>query len=345
MPSIKQPDIDLRSDTVTRPSPAMRDAMLTARVGDDVYGDDPSVNALQDTAAAMLGKQAGLFLPSGTQSNLSAVLAHCERGDEYIIGDQFHIYRHEAGGTAVLGGTYPFVIPVTNGLVQVADIQAAIKPDDAHYPRSRLLCMENTVSGQAIAVTDLQAPAQTARAAGLKVHLDGARFFNAVVATGTRPQDMADVADTVSVCLSKGLGAPVGSVLVGDRATIARAHRIRKMLGGGLRQAGILAAAGLYALQHHVDRLADDHRRAASLSAALNQLETLWLQPVWVQTNMVFITPQPGLSDALFAHLEKCGIELGKAAPTKRLVIHLDIDDDKLSRVIESFQLFHKGQV
>ncbi len=335
--------IDLRSDTVTRPGAAMREAMANAVVGDDVYHDDPTVKELEQAAAALTGKQAGLFFPSGTQSNLSAVIAHCQRGDEYIIGDQYHIYRHEAGGTSVLGSTYPFPVATQpDGSIRADAVQAAIKPDDPHYPASRLLCLENTVSGKAIEPDVLADPAAVARKHGMKIHLDGARFFNAITATGVAANEMASVADTVSLCLSKGLGAPVGSVLVGDKDTIAHAHRTRKMLGGGMRQVGVLAAAGLYALNNNIARLADDHRRAAELASALNDLEALWQAPVVSHTNMVFIQPQPTLSESLFSWLEQQDVIVGAPSAIKRLVVHLDINDNKLAQVISAFKSFSR---
>lgn len=339
----KSGGIDLRSDTVTRPTQAMRDAMASAEVGDDVYGDDPSVRQLQALAAEMLGKEAGLFLPSGTQSNLCAVMAHCARGDEYLIGDAYHILCHEAGGTAVLGSTVPAVLATRNGALNPDDIAAAIKPNDPHYPTSRLLCLENTVSGKALTPAQLDAPARAARSAGLRVHLDGARFFNAVIATGSTAREMAAPADTVSICLSKGLGAPVGSVLVGDADTIARAHRVRKMLGGGMRQAGILAAAGLHALTNHVDRLAQDHDRAQQLGRQLNAIDGLWRERVTVETNMLFIEPKPALRDDLFAHMDAAGICVGKPTARKRLVVHLDINDAAIGMIADTCHAFAKS--
>jgi threonine aldolase len=331
--------IDLRSDTVTRPSAPMREAMANAVVGDDVYHDDPTVKELERKAAEMLGKTAALYLPSGTQSNLSAVMAHCQRGDEYIIGDKYHVFRHEAGGTSVLGSTYPFPIPTQpDGSVSATDVRAAIKADDPHYPGSRLLCLENTVSGQAITPGVLAEPANAAREHGMKIHLDGARFFNAITATGVSANEMASLADSVSVCLSKGLGAPVGSVLVGDSQTIAKAHRFRKMLGGGMRQVGILAAAGLYALEHNVSRLDQDHQRASTLANALNELPGLWQAPVTAHTNMLFITPKPTLSDSMFNALNEQQIIVGAPLAVKRLVMHLDITDNKLDRIITAFK-------
>lgn len=333
--------IDLRSDTVTRPCSGMREAMASASVGDDVYGDDPTVNQLQQKLAELLGKEAALFLPSGTQSNLSAVMAHCDRGQEYIIGDQYHVYKYEALGTSVLGSVAPCPIRTQpDGTVRAEDVAGAIKPDDAHFPVTRLLCLENTVSGKALRLEQLQAPVKVAREAGLKVHLDGARFFNATTALNVEPSALADIADTVSVCLSKGLGAPIGSVLVGDRVTIARAHRIRKMLGGGMRQAGVLAAAGLFALENNIAGLARDHERATWLCNELNQLSPLWLAPATARTNMVFVCPQPGLTARLFDHLRQHGLLTGRAGPVVRLVVHKDLDEPKLGRALAAFKDF-----
>ncbi|HEY8973747.1 MAG TPA: low-specificity L-threonine aldolase, partial [Burkholderiaceae bacterium] len=270
--------IDLRSDTVTRPTPAMRDAMFAAPLGDDVFGDDPSVNALQERIAALLGKEAALFMPTGTQSNLAALMSHCQRGDEYLVGQMAHTYRWEGGGAAVLGSIQPQPIAhQADGTLALADIEAAIKPDDAHFARTRLLALENTFGGQPMAMSYLRDATALARRHGLATHLDGARVFNAAVvqaqAGGSDPytevRAIADLFDSVSVCFSKGLGAPVGSALVGSRELIGRARRVRKMAGGGMRQAGLLAAAALHALDHHVERLAEDHALARRLAEGL----------------------------------------------------------------------------
>ncbi|HET7524840.1 MAG TPA: low-specificity L-threonine aldolase, partial [Burkholderiaceae bacterium] len=288
--------IDLRSDTVTRPTSAMRDAMMAAPLGDDVFGDDPTVNALQERIASMLGKEAALFMPSGTQSNLAALMSHCQRGDEYLVGQGAHTYRYEAGGGAVLGSVQPQ--PIANqsdGSLALADIEAAIKPDDAHFARTRLLCLENTFGGSVLDLDYLRQATDLARRHSLATHLDGARLFNAAVALAQPVRGdarviaraMAGLFDTVSVCFSKGLGAPVGSALVGGRELIARAHRARKMLGGGMRQAGVLAAAALHALDHHIDRLIDDHANARRLAAGLEGLAAVASAPA--HTNMVFV--------------------------------------------------------
>ncbi|HEU5293238.1 MAG TPA: low-specificity L-threonine aldolase [Burkholderiaceae bacterium] len=334
--------IDLRSDTVTRPTPAMRDAMMAAPLGDDVFGDDPTVNALQERIASMLGKEAALFMPSGTQSNLAALMSHCQRGDEYLVGQGAHTYRYEAGGGAVLGSVQPQ--PIANqsdGSLALADIEAAIKPDDAHFARTRLLCLENTFGGSVLGIDYLRQATELARRHGLATHLDGARLFNAAVALA-EPQrgdaraiarEMAGLFDSVSVCFSKGLGAPVGSALVGSRELIARAHRARKMLGGGLRQAGVLAAAALHALDHHIDRLADDHANAARLADGLRGLAAIASSPA--HTNMVFVELAPGRgsrSDTV-GRLRERGL-LCTGIYKLRLVTHLDVSRGDIDRAV-----------
>jgi len=332
--------IDLRSDTVTRPTAAMRAAMLEAPLGDDVFGDDPTVNALQDKIASMLGKEAALFMPSGTQSNLSALMAHCQRGDEYIVGNGAHTYRYEAGGGAVLGSIQPQ--PIANqpdGSLALADIEAAIKPDDAHFARTRLLCLENTFGGQVLGIDYLRQATELARKHALATHLDGARLFNAAVALAAggdaraKAREMAQLFDTVSVCFSKGLGAPVGSALVGSRELIGRAHRVRKMLGGGLRQAGVLAAAALHALDHHIDRLAEDHANARRLSEGLRGLSGVVNAPA--NTNMVFVDLAPGGSrHETVARLREQGL-LCTGLYKLRLVTHLDVDARDIDRATD----------
>ena len=331
--------IDLRSDTVTRPSPAMRAAMAAAEVGDDVYGEDPTVNALEVKVAALLGKEAALFVPSGSQSNLIALLTHCQRGEEYLVGASYHSFAAEAGGAAVLGGIAPFPLAVdAKGAITPAQVKAAIKPDDPHYPITRLLCLENTVSGQVQPLEAQQALAKLAHAEGLVVHLDGARLMNAAVALGVPPRALTAPMDSVSLCLSKGLGAPVGSVLSGTKSFIARARRHRKLVGGAMRQVGILAAAGLYALEHNVERLAEDHRNAAALAAGLTGLPGLTTQPA--ASNMVFIEPAEGRHEPLVAHLAERGIIVGAQKPRMRLVTHLDVTADDIDRVVEAFKNF-----
>ena len=321
--------IDLRSDTVTRPTPAMRAVMAAAEVGDDVFGEDPTVNRLQDVIARMLGKEAGLFVASGTQSNLLALMAHCERGDEFIAGQKAHLYMYEAGGAAVLGSIQPQPITMTaEGLLPLDDIAAVIKPDDFHFARTRLVCIENTFSGRVLPLDYMTGLGTFCASRALGLHLDGARFFNACIASGEAPERVAAPCDSISVCLSKGLGAPVGSVLVGSRAFIDRARRIRKMLGGGMRQAGILAAAGLYALEHNISRLAEDHRRAATLARALS--EKLGGR-VEQYTNMIHLNlPDPELK-ALLRHVNAHGIRIHRP----RWVMHLDISDDDLDYLVQ----------
>ena len=281
--------IDLRSDTVTQPTDAMRQAMLHAEVGDDVYGEDPGVNALEAFGARLLGKQAALFVPSGTMSNLLAVMSHCQRGEGAILGNAAHIYRYEAQGSAVLGSVALQPLPMQrDGTLAFDDIKAALAPDDAHFVQTRLICLENTHNGKVLPLSYLQEMGAFVAERGLKLHLDGARLFNAAVASETPVEVIAAPFDSISICLSKGLGAPVGSLLVGSHDFIARARRLRKMLGGGMRQAGILAQAGLFALEQHVTRLADDHRRAKRLAEGLAALPGIELDLSLVQSNMVF---------------------------------------------------------
>lgn len=332
--------IDLRSDTVTQPSAAMRDAMHAAPVGDDVYGEDPTVNALQRRLADELGFEAGLFVPSGTQSNLLALLAHCERGDEYIVGMDAHTYKFEGGGAAVLGSIQPQpIVQADDGSLPLERVAAAIKPVDPHFARTRLLALENTWHGRTLPLDYLREAGDFARAHGLGYHLDGARLFNAAVACGVPAREIARHFDTVSVCLSKGLGAPVGSVLVGPQALIDKARRWRKVCGGGWRQAGMLAAACLHALDHHVERLADDHARAARLAAALAGIDGIRL--LGQHTNMVFIDVPAERLRALDAHLREAGIRISIGyLPTLRLVTHLDVDDDGIARTATAFAAF-----
>ncbi|MBE1158895.1 low-specificity L-threonine aldolase [Dyella acidiphila] len=332
--------VDLRSDTVTRPTPAMRAAMLDAEVGDDVYGEDPTVNALQQRLAGDLGFEAGLFVPSGTQSNLLALMSHCERGDEYIVGADAHTYKFEGGGAAVLGSIQPQPIAHdTDGSLPLDKVAAAIKPVDPHFARTRLLALENTWHGRVLPMAYLQAARDLARERGLALHLDGARLYNAAVTDGVPARAIASHFDSVSVCLSKGLGAPVGSVLVGSAALIDKARRWRKVAGGGWRQAGMLAAACLHALDHQVERLAQDHARAARLAEGLRELPGVKL--LGLHTNMVFVdVPQERLRE-LDAHLREAGVRISIGyLPTLRLVTHLDVDDAGVERVIAAFKTF-----
>jgi threonine aldolase len=338
--------VDLRSDTVTQPTPAMRQAMAAAPVGDDVFGGDPSVNALQDRMAALTGKEAALFMPSGTQSNLCALMAHCERGDEYLVGQNAHTYRYEGGGAAVLGSIQPQPLAQNaQGQMALADMAAAIKPLDAHFARSRLLCLENTWSGHVMPMPYLQQTTDWARQCGLATHLDGARVMNAAVAQAhteggdawTELRRITDLFDSVSICLSKGLGAPVGSVLCGSSALMANAHRWRKVLGGGLRQSGVLAAAALHALDHHVPGLAQDHALAQRLAAGLQGLPGMAV--VSAQTNIVFLDVANGLAPELLAHLRQDGV-LATGMARLRLVTHLDVDAAGIDQALASMQAF-----
>ena len=334
--------VDLRSDTVTRPTPAMREAMARAELGDDVFGDDPSVNALQEQIAALLGKEAALFMPSGTQSNLAGIMSHCGRGDEYIVGQGAHTYRYEAGGAAVLGSVQPQPLPhQPDGSLALADIEAAIKPDDEHFARSRLLALEDTIGGKVLPMAYLAEATALARHRGLATHLDGARLFNAAVALGgdarANARAIADHFDSVSVCFSKGLGAPVGSALVGSKELITHAHRWRKMLGGGMRQVGGLAAAASYALQHHIDRLADDHALAARLAEGLGGIDGLDVVPP--QSNIVFATARGGRGPALLEHLRAQGV-LATGLIGLRFVTHLDVDRAGIERAIAAVRGF-----
>lgn len=323
--------VDLRSDTVTRPTPAMREAMLAAPLGDDVFGDDPTVNALQDRIAELTGKQAALFMPSGTQSNLCGILAHCGRGDEYLVGQYAHTYRYEGGGAAVLGSVQPQPLAQdATGRMAIADIAAAIKPDDPHFARTRLLCLENTWNGHVMPDAYLAEATALARSRGLATHLDGARVFNAAVASAAPGQDalarlrqIADPFDSLSVCFSKGLGAPVGSALCGSHELIPSARRWRKMAGGGMRQAGLLAAAALHALDHHVERLADDHALAQRLAQGLAGMAGLSVHSV--ATNIVFVDVADNQGPALLEHLQTHGV-LATGMLGLRFVTHLDVD-------------------
>jgi threonine aldolase len=337
--------VDLRSDTVTRPTPAMRKAMERAEVGDDVLGEDPTINRLQQTAAERVGMEAGLFVPSGTMGNLAAVLAHCGRGDEVIMGNLGHTFLFEGGGVAALGGVMPHTLPnQPDGTLQLEDIRAAIRPDDVHHPISRLVVLENThnrCGGVILRPEYLQKAANLARERGLRLHIDGARIFNAAVALGVPVSDLTGMADSITFCLSKGLCAPVGSVLCGKAEFIRSARRIRKMLGGGMRQAGILAAAGLVALEQMVDRLSEDHRRARWLAEGLANIAGLRLEPAVPETNMVFV----GLDDAVGAsgrevaeRLNQDGVKVGLVGTRRfRLVTHYWIDDEGIERALGAF--------
>lgn len=330
------PLIDLRSDTVTQPTAAMRETMMAAELGDDVYGEDPTVNRLENWLAAELGFEAALFVPTGTMSNLLGLMAHCERGDEYIVGQQAHTYKYEGGGAAVLGSIQPQPIDgEADGSLDLAKVEAAIKQDDFHFARTRLLALENTMQGKVLPLDYLAAARELTLRRGLGLHLDGARLYNAAVKLGVPAREIARHFDSVSVCLSKGLGAPVGSVLCGSVALIGKARRLRKMVGGGMRQAGVLAAAGLYALQHQVERLAEDHANAARLGEGLAALGYS-VEPV--QTNMVYV--QLGeRAGQIKAFMAERGIAVS-AAPRLRLVTHLDVSAEQIEQVIKAFAAF-----
>ncbi len=337
------PCIDLRSDTVTRPTIAMREAMLRAEVGDDVYGEDPTVNALQSRLAGELGFEAALFLPSGTQANLAALLAHCARGDEYLVGMEAHTYKYEGGGGAVRGSIQPHpIVQAADGTLPLDAVARAIKPVDPHFARSRLLCLENTWHGRPLPLDYLAAARALCDERGLALHLDGARLYNAAVACGVLAREITRHVDSVSVCFSKGLGAPVGSVLLGGADFIERARRWRKVAGGGWRQAGMLAAACLHALDHHVARLADDHARAARLAAGLRDLPGLTV--VGQHTNMVFIDVPVERLAAFRAHIEAAGLRMTIGyLPSIRMVTHLDIDDEAIDRAVATLRAFFGG--
>jgi len=332
--------LDLRSDTVTKPTAAMRAAMAAAPVGDDVFGDDPTINALQQRIAKLAGKEAALIASSGTQTNLLALLSHCQRGDEYLVGQEYHTYRYEAGGAAVLGGIVPQPFELeADGTLNLTQVEKRIKPDDPHFPITRLLSLENTHTGKVISQDFMLKARKLCNKHGLKLHLDGARIFNACVASKQSLATLVEPFDSVSICFSKGLGTPIGSVLVGSHKLIERARRWRKMLGGGMRQAGIVAAAMDYALDHHLERLADDHRHAQQLHDGLMQLSqngaAIIVEPA--QTNMVYLNYN-STDDAqkVSTHLREQGIIVG-AGQRLRLVTHLDISSQDIERLIIAF--------
>jgi threonine aldolase len=350
--------IDFRSDTVTRPTAAMKQAMFDAPLGDDVFGDDPTVLRLQELAADMLGYEAALFMSSGTQSNLIALMTHCKRGEEAIVGQQWHTYRWEAGGMAVLGSIQPQPLAhQPDGTIALADIESAIKPDDPHFARTRLVVVENTHHGRLLPLAWMRDVQALTKKHGLQSHIDGARIFNAAVALAqeqggdplTAARDLCRGYDSMSVCLSKGLGAPVGSVLVGPKAFIAEARRTRKMLGGGMRQAGLLAAAGIHALQHHVQRLADDHALAGELAKCLGEIAAAHAKLAAqatvhpAQTNMVFMDVDTGIADAFIAHLKAhdvrvtAGTQRTGDSTVKRIrwVTHLDVGRDDVRTALD----------
>ncbi|GAB6164864.1 low-specificity L-threonine aldolase [Thermostilla marina] len=334
--------VDLRSDTLTRPTAAMREAMARAEVGDDVFGEDPTVNRLQEKVAELLGKEAAIFVPSGTMSNLIGVLLHCARGDELICETGCHIYNYEQGGYAQIGGIAARTVTGQNGVLTVDQLEGLIRPENDHMVRTRLVCLENTHNrggGTIQPYENVEAICAWAREHDLKTHLDGARLWNAAVATGIPPREWARHFDTVSVCFSKGLGAPVGSCLTGPAADIARARRWRKVLGGGMRQAGILAAAALYAVENHIERLAEDHANARRLGEAIAAVDGLRLIGERVETNIVIfeVSPSLGTAPQFVARLADCGVlALPVANDRVRLVTHLDVSAPDISHAIDA---------
>ncbi len=338
-------NIDLRSDTVTQPTAAMRQAMANAEVGDDVYGEDPTINRLEALAAELFGQEAALFVATGTQGNLLALLSHCQRGDEYIAGQRSHCYRAEGGGGAALGGIQPQPLDFQNdGTLDLDEVAHAVKPDDYHYARTRLLCLENTQSGKVLPLDYMARARRLAHQHGLALHLDGARVFNAAVKLGISVDTITAPFDSVSVCLSKGLGAPAGSLLCGAPEFITAARRGRKMLGGGMRQAGVLAAAGLLALEQHVDRLADDHRNAQRLAHGLAGIEELEVDPSAVQTNMAFVRVRSGDATSFSRHLREQNIIIPGTSPM-RLVTHMDVSNGDVDRVVDAARSFFASHI
>ncbi len=330
--------IDLRSDTVTMPTEAMRKAMATAEVGDDVYGEDPTIIRLQSLAAEMAGMEAALYVPTGTQSNLLALFAHCERGEEYIVGQHAHTYRYEGGGASILGSIQAQPVDFeSDGTLDLEKVESYIKPDDPHFVKTKLLCLENTQAGKVLPLEYLAQARQFVDKHGLGLHLDGARVFNAVVKQQTTLANIAQYFDSVSICLSKGLSAPVGSVLCGSRALIDKALRWRKVLGGGMRQAGIIAAAGIIALEGMVERLAEDHENAQRLAIGLKDIEGFSVDLTTVQTNTVFIDFDLKKKETIVSLLAEQGIKVGFLAEQMRLVLHKDVSKQDVEQVIQAF--------
>ena len=337
--------IDLRSDTVTLPTPAMREAMYRAEVGDDVYGEDPTVNRLEAMAAQRMGKEAGLFVVSGTMGNLVALLTHCQRGDEVILGDQSHSFVYEAGGSAALGGIHPRPLPnQPDGTLDLAQVEAAIRPENVHFPRTRLICLENThnrCGGAALPPDTMARIGAIARRHGVALHLDGARIFNAAIALEVEVKELTRDADSVMFCLSKGLSAPVGSVLCGSEAFIHEARRARKIVGGGMRQAGIIAAAGIVALEQMVDRLAEDHANARRLAEGLAEIPGIAMDPERVQTDIVIfeLTAQDMTPAELVARLKEEGVLLLTIEGRRlRAVTHYGIESEEIEAALSAFQ-------
>jgi threonine aldolase len=335
-------EIDLRSDTVTKPTPAMWEAMTHAEVGDDVFGEDPTVNRLEAMAAGILGKEAAMFVPSGTMANLAAVLTHCQRGDEVILGDVAHTYLYEAGGVAALGGVHPRAVRTAeDGTLAVEEIEAAVREDNVHYPTSRLICLENThnrCGGSVLPAAYVARVGEAARRHGLGLHIDGARIFNAAVAQGITAKELVAPADSVAMCLSKGLCAPVGSLVCGSGDFVRRARRIRKQLGGGMRQAGVVAAAGIVALETMIDRLAEDHRRARSLAAGLAGIAGIEVENLVPPSNMVYFglkADVPLDTSDLVKGMAARGVRINPVSARRvRLVTHYWIDDAAIEKTV-----------
>lgn len=335
--------VDLRSDTVTRPTPAMYKAMAAAEVGDDVFGEDPTVNRLQEMTAEMVGKEGALFVASGTMGNLVSQLSQCGRGDEIILGDKSHIFLFEQGGSASLGGIHARTVPnMPDGTLPISGIEAAIRPDNIHYPITRLIAVENThnrCGGSPLPVSYMREVGDLARRKGLKVHLDGARLFNAAVALGVKARELAADADSVNVCLSKGLAAPVGSLVCGSGEFIARARRARKVVGGGMRQAGVLAAAGIVALTEMVDRLAEDHANAKRLAEGLAEIKGISLKPETVQTDIVIFDLEGIDAPVLTARLGESGVRVLATGTTQiRAVTNYHVTADDIEYAIRCFR-------
>ena len=333
--------LDFRSDTVTRPTDLMRQAMSVAQVGDDVYGDDPTVNRLEAVVAERFSMEAGVFVASGTQANLIALMAHCQRGDEYVVGQLAHTYKYEAGGAAVLGSIQPQPLDFTpDGGIDLEAVREVIKPDDDHFANTRLFCLENTQNGRALSMEYLAEASEFARSQGLAFHLDGARVFNAAVFHGIEVSEITRLFDTVACCFSKGLGAPVGSMLCGDTETVSEARRWRKMVGGAMRQAGIIAAGALYAVEHHVDRLTQDHENARWITEKLKSIDEISVETHPMQTNMVFLSEENGLLAGLPDYLREHGIIVNPAVAGRsmRLVTHLDVDRNAARTLVENIQ-------
>jgi threonine aldolase len=336
--------IDLRSDTVTKPTPAMRKAMAEAEVGDDVFGEDPTVNVLQKKVAKILGKEASIFVPSGTMANQLAIKSHTQPGDEVIIEATSHPYNFEGGASAALSGIQFFCLKGIRGILDASQIEEAIRPDDHHFPVTRLICLENTHNrggGSIYPVEKIAEIGRCAKSKGLLLHLDGARLWNASVATGIKPHEYAKWTDSVSVCLSKGLGAPIGSMVSGSKTFIDRVHRFRKMFGGGMRQVGIIAAAGIYALDHHIERLKEDHRNAKRLALGLKEVNGVSINPEHVETNIaIFDIAETGMTAAQVTdEMKKKGVLIHSVGKTQiRLVTHLDVSSEEIETALKAFK-------